>query len=92
MVVASFLPGARTVTPASHRQERSISMSKGQVKWFNDQKGFGFITQENGPDVFGHYSAIQGSGFRTLSEGDSVEFDIADGPKGPQASNVRRAE
>jgi CspA family cold shock protein len=67
-------------------------MSKGQVKWFNDQKGYGFITQEDGPDVFLHYTAISGSGFRTLAEGDKVEFEIADGPKGPQASNVRRLE
>ncbi len=66
-------------------------MPKGNVKWFNEQKGYGFITQEDGPDVFVHFSAIQGSGFRTLNEGEQVEFDIVQGPKGPQASNVRRA-
>ncbi len=64
---------------------------KGTVKWFNDQKGFGFISQENGPDVFVHFSAIKGDGFKSLEEGQAVEFDITDGPKGPQATNVVRA-
>ncbi|NPA94351.1 MAG: cold-shock protein [Thermodesulfobacteria bacterium] len=62
---------------------------KGTVKWFNDQKGFGFISQEEGPDVFVHYTAIQGDGFKSLEEGQTVEFDITEGPKGPQAANVR---
>ena len=62
---------------------------KGTVKWFNDQKGFGFISQEDGPDVFVHFTAIQGDGFRSLEEGQTVEFDITEGPKGPQAANVR---
>lgn len=66
-------------------------MAKGTVKWFNDQKGYGFIAQENGPDVFVHYSAIQAEGFKTLSEGQAVEFEVVQGPKGPQASNVKRA-
>jgi CspA family cold shock protein len=61
----------------------------GTVKWFSPEKGFGFIQQEAGPDVFVHFSAIQGSGYRNLEEGQRVEFDIAQGPKGPQASNVR---
>jgi CspA family cold shock protein len=61
------------------------------VKWFNEAKGFGFISQENGEDVFVHYSAIQGDGFRTLAEGDKVEFDVVKGPKGYQAANVRKA-
>jgi CspA family cold shock protein len=60
----------------------------GTVKWFNDSKGFGFITRENGPDVFVHHSAIQGEGFRSLSEEQAVEFDVTQGPKGPQAQNV----
>lgn len=60
----------------------------GKVKWFNDAKGFGFIEQESGPDVFAHFSAITGSGFKTLSEGQRVEFTITDGQKGPQAENI----
>jgi len=67
-------------------------VAKGTVKWFNDQKGFGFITQDNGgPDVFVHFSAIQGEGFKTLSEGQAVEFEVTQGPKGPQASEVSAA-
>lgn len=63
-------------------------MVKGRVKWFNDQKGYGFITPENGKDVFVHHKAIQGTGFRSLSEGQEVEFEIEKGPKGEQAVNV----
>ena len=63
-------------------------MVKGKVKWFNDQKGFGFITPENGKDVFVHHSEIQGEGHRTLSDGQAVSFEIAQGPKGEQAKNV----
>ena len=63
-------------------------MANGTVKWFNDQKGFGFITQEGGPDVFVHHSAIKGNGFKSLREGDRVTFDIEQGKKGPAAANV----
>lgn len=63
-------------------------MAKGTVKWFNDSKGFGFIEQESGDDVFVHFSAIQGDGFKSLSEGDSVTFDVTNGAKGLQAANV----
>lgn len=63
-------------------------MAKGTVKWFNESKGFGFLTQDNGTDVFAHYSAIAGDGFKTLNEGDQVTFDVIDGDKGPKAQNI----
>ncbi len=63
-------------------------MAKGTVKWFNNQKGYGFITPESGEDVFVHHSEIQGNGYKTLEEGQKVEFEIANGPKGEQAKNV----
>jgi CspA family cold shock protein len=63
-------------------------MAEGTVKWFNESKGLGFIEQENGPDVFVHFSAISGDGFRTLNDGDRVSFDVVEGQKGPQAANV----
>lgn len=64
-------------------------MTEGTIKWFNEKKGFGFISREDGDDVFVHYSAIEGDGFRTLTEGQRVEFEIQEGPKGLQAANVR---
>jgi CspA family cold shock protein len=64
-------------------------MIKGTVKWFNDKKGFGFLSREDGDDVFVHFTNIQGEGFKTLREGDAVEFEVQDGAKGPQAVNVR---
>ena len=65
-----------------------MSKSTGKVKWFNESKGFGFIEQESGPDVFAHFSAITGSGFKTLLEGQEVEFTVSQGQKGPQAENI----
>ena len=65
-------------------------MLQGKVKWFNESKGFGFIEQDGGNDVFVHYTAIAGDGFKTLGEGDEVEFEIVDGPKGPAAANVTK--
>lgn len=65
------------------------AMAEGKVKWFNEQKGFGFIEKDGGGDVFVHHSAIQGSGFKTLAEGQRVSFDVVQGPKGPAAENVK---
>lgn len=71
------------------KKEEEVEV-KGKVKWFNNSKGYGFIGRDDGPDVFVHYSAIAGDGYRTLQEGDSVEFEIVQGPKGPQAANVSK--
>ena len=65
-------------------------MSTGTVKWFNAEKGYGFISQDDGPDVFVHYTAIEGSGYRSLEENERVSFEVTSGPKGPNAANVRR--
>jgi CspA family cold shock protein len=83
----SFEAGPINARP---RQQGSKRMATGIVKWFNSEKGFGFITQDGGgPDVFVHFSAIASSGYRELTEGQKVEFDITEGQKGPQADNVR---
>ena len=79
---------SRGVSNNQHRTEGGVSMAKGKVKWFNNQKGYGFITPESGNDVFVHYSAIQGDGYKTLEEGQAVEFEITKGDKGEQATNV----
>jgi CspA family cold shock protein len=82
-------------TAAKHRvlgpDFKELYVARGTVKWFNEAKGFGFISQEDGEDVFVHFSAIQGDGFKTLAEGEGLEFDVTRGPKGLQASNVRKA-
>ena len=70
---------------------KESSVASGTVKWFNEAKGFGFISQEGGEDVFVHFSAIQGEGFKTLAEGERLEFEVTRGPKGLQAANVRKA-
>ncbi len=70
---------------------RRNKVPEGSVKWFNDSKGFGFISQADGEDVFVHFSAIQNDGFKSLQEGDNVTFDIVEGPKGLQAANVRKS-
>jgi CspA family cold shock protein len=77
----------------AQRKEHGAGMTKvrGHVKWFNDAKGYGFIARENGEDVFVHYTAIQQDGFKTLSEGQPVEFEIVQGNKGPQAANVTKS-
>ncbi len=68
--------------------ERGSKMAEGTVKWFNDSKGFGFIEQDGGKDIFVHHTAIQGHGFKSLNEGEKVQFDVVDGTKGPAAANV----
>ena len=69
---------------------KELQVARGTVKWFNEAKGVGFISQEGGEDVFVHFSAIQGEGFKTLAEGEALEFDVTRGPKGLQAANVRK--
>jgi len=68
-----------------------MATAQGRVKWFNDAKGYGFIARDNGPDVFVHYSSIVGDGFRSLAEGQAVQFELTEGPKGLQATNVTKA-
>jgi CspA family cold shock protein len=80
--------GQHSFSRAARRKEIHPMRQTGTVKWFNDAKGFGFITTEGGEDVFVHFSAIQGGGFRSLQEGAQVEFEVTNGPKGLQAQNV----
>ncbi len=77
-------------TAGSRRKEGVRSVPRGKVKWFNNSKGYGFIQQEDGTDIFVHFSAIQGEGYKTLEEGQAVEFEITQGPKGLQAANVHK--
>jgi cold shock protein len=84
------LPRARIDDHSSLQEVRSMARLTGTVKWFNDAKGYGFISRDGGPDVFVHFSAIQGSGFKSLAEGDRVEFEIVQGQKGPQAADVTK--
>jgi CspA family cold shock protein len=80
---------ALTATAGTVSTSKKVKMAQGTVKWFNGDKGYGFIAVEGGPDVFVHFSAITGDGYRNLEEGQKVEFDITQGQKGPQAENVR---
>jgi CspA family cold shock protein len=83
-------PGMRCDTLEKPSCQEDRSLAQGTVKWFNAEKGYGFITQNEGGDVFVHYSAIEGEGFRSLNEGEQVEFEVVPGPKGPQAKSVRK--
>ncbi len=87
-VTRRFKNGSKKPAAPEMGRRRKV---KGKVKWFNDSKGYGFIEQDSGKDVFVHFSAITMEGYKTLKEGQEVEFEITDGPKGPQASNVMRA-
>ncbi len=91
------MPAAVFFGPPDHALRHSFTpsqedhaLAQGTVKWFNEQKGYGFITQDTGADVFVHYSAIEGGGFRSLNEGERVEFEVIPGAKGPQATSVKK--
>ena len=90
VIVFLFLSRSGCTTTTFPQGNMELKMAEGTVKWFNDAKGFGFIEQDNGPDVFVHFSEVQGDGFKSLAEGDRVSFDVTEGQKGPQSSNVRK--
>jgi CspA family cold shock protein len=86
---SKILPVAAPIHPAQFNPGNTSEMEQGTVKWFNDAKGFGFISRQNGEDVFVHYSAINSSGFKSLQEGQAVQFNVVKGPKGWQAADVQ---
>jgi CspA family cold shock protein len=86
----AVVPAATVRCTEEGKRETMSSRLQGKVKWFNDSKGYGFIERDGGRDVFVHFSAINGDGFKTLAEGETVEFEVTDGPKGPQAANVTK--
>jgi CspA family cold shock protein len=86
---SKILPVVAPIHPAQFNPGNTIKMEQGTVKWFNDAKGFGFISRQNGEDVFVHYSAINSSGFKSLQEGQAVQFNVVKGPKGWQAADVQ---
>jgi CspA family cold shock protein len=86
--VVIFVFGWMIARPSEQSRKEGLALAEGKVKWFNEKKGFGFIESDEGGDVFVHYSAIQGSGFRTLYEGQRIRFDVEKGNKGPSAVNV----
>ena len=86
---SKILPVVASIHPAQFNPGNTIKMEQGTVKWFNDAKGFGFISRQNGEDVFVHYSAINSSGFKSLQEGQAVQFNVVKGPKGWQAADVQ---
>jgi len=90
MSVMAGVPSPRSSSLKKMQERHPVAQYKGKVKWFNNAKGYGFIGRDDGPDVFVHYSAIQLDGYKTLKEGDDVEFDIVQGQKGPQADAVIR--
>jgi cold shock protein len=89
--ISGYLPNLTdpTILSWGNCEAKDETVATGTVKWFNAEKGFGFIQQDNGPDVFAHFSAIQATGYRTLEENQRVEFEVVQGPKGPQADRIR---
>jgi CspA family cold shock protein len=82
--------GIKRISVKGKKEDLSLMSVEGTIKWFNEKKGFGFIQQDNGPDIFVHYSSIASEGFKTLAEGQRVKFDIEEGSKGPKAVNVQK--